>query len=61
VPIAFIVRLGPTRGEWTTIAGAALLVLVFPALGAPTGFIAVLAITALVLRRAGAATEIASL
>jgi hypothetical protein len=56
IPLAFLIRLGRRDGflayEWHGIALACLLVLVFPFVTAPVGFAAVLAVAALILRRA---------
>jgi arabinofuranan 3-O-arabinosyltransferase len=56
VPIAFLFRLGLTAGflkhELVGIGLACLLVLIYPFVQAPVGFVAVLFVAALVLRRA---------
>jgi hypothetical protein len=56
VPLAFLFRLGRTRGflsyELAGIGTAALLVLIFPFVKAPVGFAAVLVVAALIARRA---------
>lgn len=56
VPMAFLVRLGLAdgfrRGELVGLALAALLVLVFPFIAAPTGLLATLLVALLVARRA---------
>ena len=56
VPLAFLFRLGRARGflvhELTGIGLACLLILVFPFVKAPVGFAAVLAVAALIVRRA---------
>lgn len=56
VPLAFLIRLGGRRGflpyEIAGIGLACALVLMFPFVKEPTGFIAVLIVTALVARRA---------
>jgi arabinofuranan 3-O-arabinosyltransferase len=63
VPLAFLFRLGRARGflshEMTGIGVACLLVLIFPVVKAPVGFIAVLVVAALVARRALAAPSAA--
>lgn len=55
IPFAFLYRLGRRDGfctyEWQGMALAGLLVLAFPFVGAPVGFIAVLVIAALIGRR----------
>ena len=62
VPLAFLFRLGLTRGflpqELIGIGLACLLVLIFPFVDAPTGFAALLVVAALIARRAltGAST-----
>jgi hypothetical protein len=54
--LAFLFRLGLTGGflpyELTGIGLACLLVLIFPFVAAPTGFAALLIVTALIARRA---------
>jgi arabinofuranan 3-O-arabinosyltransferase len=63
VPIAFLFRLGRTRGflkhELAGIGLACFLILAYPFVQAPVGFVAVIVVAALVLRRAltPAATE----
>jgi hypothetical protein len=56
VPLAFLFRLGLTRGflpqEMIGIGLACLLVLIFPFVDAPTGFAALLVVSALIARRA---------
>jgi arabinofuranan 3-O-arabinosyltransferase len=56
VPLAFLFRLGLTRGflpqEMIGIGLACLLVLIFPLVDAPTGFAALLVVAALIARRA---------
>lgn len=56
VPLAFLFRLGLTRGflphELIGIGLACLLVLIFPFVDAPTGFAALLIVAALIARRA---------
>jgi len=56
VPIAFLFRLGRTRGflkhELAGIGSACLLIVIYPFVEAPVGFAAALVIAALVLRRA---------
>ncbi len=56
VPLAFLFRLGLTRGflpqELIGIGCACLLVLIFPFVDAPTGFAALLIVAALIARRA---------
>lgn len=56
VPLAFLFRLGLTRGflphELAGIGFACLLVLIFPFVDAPTGFAALLIVAALIARRA---------
>ena len=56
VPIAFLLRIGRTDGfcrhELTGIGLACLLILIYPLVQAPVGFIAVLIVAALVARRA---------
>jgi arabinofuranan 3-O-arabinosyltransferase len=56
VPLAFLFRLGLTRGflpyEQIGIGFACLLVLIFPFVEAPTGFAALLIVAALITRRA---------
>jgi hypothetical protein len=56
VPLAFLFRLGLTRGflpqELIGIGLACLLVLIFPFVDAPTGFAALLVVAALIARRA---------
>jgi hypothetical protein len=56
VPLAFLFRLGRTRGfldyEMAGIALASLLVLIFPFVKWPVGFAAVLVVAALIARRA---------
>jgi len=61
VPIAFLFRLGRTRGflkhELAGIGSACLLILIYPFVEAPVGFAAALVIAALVLRRAAVAEK----
>jgi len=61
VPLAFLFRLGQTRGflahEMAGIGLACLLILIFPFVDAPVGFAAVLVVAALIARRALAITE----
>jgi hypothetical protein len=56
VPLAFLFRLGRTRGflpqEMAGIGIACLLILIFPFVKAPVGFFAVLVVAALIARRA---------
>jgi hypothetical protein len=56
IPLAFVLRLGLSRGflafEWPAIAAACGLILAFPALAMPTGFAAAVIVAALVVRRA---------
>ncbi len=56
VPLAFLFRLGQTRGylahEMAGIGLACLLILIFPFVDAPVGFAAVLVLAALIARRA---------
>jgi arabinofuranan 3-O-arabinosyltransferase len=63
VPLAFLFRLGLTRGflpqELIGIGFACLLVLIFPFVDAPTGFAALLIVAALIARRAWTAESIA--
>jgi len=63
VPLAFLFRLGLTRGflpqELIGIGLACLLVLIFPFVDAPTGFAALLAVAALIARRALTGASIA--
>ena len=65
VPLAFLFRLGLTRGflphELIGIGFACLLVLIFPFVDAPTGFAALLIVVALIARRTWAAESIAQL
>ena len=63
VPLAFLFRLGLTRGflpqELIGIGLACLLVLIFPFVDAPTGFAALLVVAALIARRALTGASIA--
>ena len=63
VPLAFLFRLGLTRGflpqELIGIGLACLLVLIFPLVDAPTGFAALLVVAALIARRALTGASIA--
>ncbi len=56
VPLAFLFRLGLRRGflllEEAGIGFASLLVLIFPFVKAPVGFLALLAVAGLIARRA---------
>lgn len=56
VPIAFLIRLGRTEGflkhELAGIGAACLLILIYPLVPTPLGFVAVLIVAALVVRRA---------
>ena len=56
VPLAFLFRLGQTRGflprEMAGIGGACLLILIFPFVKVPVGFFAVLVVAVLIARRA---------
>jgi arabinofuranan 3-O-arabinosyltransferase len=56
IPLAFVMRMGLRDGflsyELPGIALACGLILAFPFLAVPTGFIAVLVVTALIVRRA---------
>jgi hypothetical protein len=65
VPLAFLFRLGLTRGflpqELIGIGFACLLVLIFPFVDAPTGFAALLIVVALIARRVWAAENIAQM
>jgi arabinofuranan 3-O-arabinosyltransferase len=64
VPLAFLFRMGLTGGflpyELIGIGLACLLVLIFPFVDAPTGFAALLIVTALIARRALTAQRLAS-
>jgi arabinofuranan 3-O-arabinosyltransferase len=55
IPLAFIMRMGLGDGflphELMTIAAVCALILVFPFAAIPTGFLAVVAVTALIVRR----------
>jgi arabinofuranan 3-O-arabinosyltransferase len=57
IPVAFLVRIGLdqgfARGELPALALVAALLMIFPLLGAPTGFGATLIVTALIARRVG--------
>jgi len=57
IPVAFLVRIGLdqgfARGELPALALVAVLLMIFPLLGAPTGFGATLVVTALIARRVG--------
>ncbi len=63
VPLAFLFRLGLTRGflpqELIGIGFACLLVLIFPFVDAPTGFAALLIVAALIARRVRAPESVA--
>jgi arabinofuranan 3-O-arabinosyltransferase len=63
VPLAFLFRLGLTRGflpqELIGIGFACLLVLIFPFVDAPTGFAALLIVAALIARRVWAPESVA--
>jgi hypothetical protein len=56
IPLAFLLRIGLAEGflplEWPAIAATCGLVLVFPALAMPTGFVAAIIVAILVARRA---------
>jgi len=58
IPVAFLVRLGLDQGfarhELPVLGLAAILLMIFPLVGAPTGFGATLIVTTLIARRAGA-------
>jgi arabinofuranan 3-O-arabinosyltransferase len=58
IPVAFLVRLGLDQGfaryELPALGLAAILLMIFPFVGAPTGFGATLIVTTLIARRAGA-------
>ena len=64
VPLAFLFRLGRTRGFLSHEAGgigvACVLILIFPFVKAPVGFAAVLVVAALIARRALAPPEVRS-
>jgi len=57
IPVAFLVRIGLTRGferhELPALGLAAALLFFYPLVGAPTGFVATLIVSGLVARRAG--------
>jgi arabinofuranan 3-O-arabinosyltransferase len=57
IPVAFLVRLGLDQGfasyELPALGLAAILLMIFPFVGAPTGFGATLIVTTLIARRAG--------
>ena len=57
IPVAFLVRIGLEKGfarvELPAFGLVAALLMIFPLLGAPTGFGATLIVTALIARRAG--------
>jgi hypothetical protein len=57
VAMAFLLRAcgeaGPTQGEMRALALAGLLIVVFPLVKAPTGFVATLVVALMVVRRAG--------
>jgi len=57
IPVAFLVRIGLdqgfARGELPALALVAVLLMIFPLLGAPTGFGATLIVSALIARRVG--------
>lgn len=57
IPVAFLVRIGLTRGferhELPALGLAAALLFFYPLAGAPTGFVATLIVSALIARRAG--------
>ncbi len=58
IPLAFLLRLGLREGflpyEWPAMAVACGLVLVFPFLAMPTGFVAAVIVAAMIARRAAA-------
>jgi arabinofuranan 3-O-arabinosyltransferase len=57
IPVAFLVRIGLSRGfrrhELPALGLAAALLMFYPLVGAPTGFAATLVVTGLIARRAG--------
>jgi hypothetical protein len=57
IPVAFLVRIGLTRGferyELPALGLAAALLFFYPLAGAPTGFVATLIVSGLIARRAG--------
>jgi arabinofuranan 3-O-arabinosyltransferase len=57
IPVAFLVRIGLTRGferhELPALGLAAALLFFYPLVGAPTGFVATLIVSSLIARRAG--------
>ena len=57
IPVAFLVRIGSTRGferhELPALGLAAALLFFYPLAGAPTGFVATLIVWSLIARRAG--------
>jgi len=57
IPVAFLVRIGLTRGferhELPALGLAAALLFFYPLVGAPTGFVATLIVSGLIARRAG--------
>jgi arabinofuranan 3-O-arabinosyltransferase len=57
IPVAFLVRIGLARGferhELPALGLAAALLFFYPLVGAPTGFVATLIVSALIARRAG--------
>ena len=63
MPLAFLFRLGCARGflayEMAGIGLGCLLILIFPFVKAPVGFAAVLAVAALIARRALAPQSVA--
>jgi arabinofuranan 3-O-arabinosyltransferase len=57
IPVAFLIRIGLDHGfaryELPALGLAAALLMIYPLLGAPTGFGATLIVTALIARRVG--------
>jgi arabinofuranan 3-O-arabinosyltransferase len=57
IPVAFLVRIGLEQGfaryELPALGLVAALLMIYPFLGAPTGFGATLVVTALIARRVG--------
>jgi hypothetical protein len=57
IAVAFLVRIGLSQGfqhyELPALGLVAALLLFYPLVGAPTGFVATLIVTALIARRAG--------
>jgi hypothetical protein len=57
VAMAFLLRAcgeaGPTQGEMRALALAGLLIVIFPLVKAPTGFVATLVVALMIVRRAG--------